>query len=61
MLSNLHPLSLWSFLIALVSLIGIVVLTILNKQVPSQLNDALFVTLGSGGASGLVAKPAVQQ
>lgn len=57
MLSNLHPLSLWSFLIAMVALIGIVVLSILNKTVPTQLNDALFISIGGGAASGLVARP----
>lgn len=57
MLNNLHPLALWSFLLALVCLIGIVVLTGLHDTVPAELTNALYVTLGSGAGSGLVTKP----
>lgn len=52
---NLHPLSLWSFVLAALSLIGIVILTVTHNAVPDTLTNALYVTLGAGGASGLVA------
>lgn len=57
MLNNLHPLALWSFILAAICLIAVTVLTALHDTVPSELTNALYVTLGSGAGSGLVTKP----
>lgn len=57
MLPNLHPLSLASFFLAVLCLIAITVLTGLHDTVPTELTTTLYVSIGAGGASGLVQPP----
>ena len=54
---NLHPLSIYGFIVSVLCLVSITVLTGLHDAVPSELPDAMFATLGIAGTSGVLNKP----
>ena len=56
-MGNLHPLSIYAFIVATLCIIAISVLTGLHDSVPSELPDALFALIGTSATSGILNPP----